>query len=215
MNQSHSMNNKQAKTTLNHLQEEEDLFDQISQLTLLSYTNRKLDTCGVCKKKYNVGDRIPRILVNCGHTFCTSCLSNYYRNSRIRCPFCKKLVKHLDNVEALPLNIPIFSEIVKNDSKVSTYIDPNSNDSFTAECEYHVDKKKHFFCSYHNQNFCRECIKAFHGDDNCCVVDLFDIHKLFLLNEQNISKNEKIVAIRNRCCGKMKKEEFFLANSNY
>ena len=74
-----------------------------------SYHERKLDICGVCRKKYNVGDRIPRILVNCGHTYCTSCLSSYYRKSRLRCPFCKKLVKHLDSVETLPLNIPLFS----------------------------------------------------------------------------------------------------------
>ena len=163
-----------------------------------TYHERKLDICGVCHKKYNVGDKIPRILVNCGHTYCTSCLTNYYRNNRIRCPFCKKLVKQLDNVETLPLNIPIFSEIVKNDSKISNYINPKSNDSFTQFCEYHNEKQKHFFCSYHNINFCRGCIRNKHKDDNCCVVDLFDIHKLFLLNEENNKKNELIVKQRNK-----------------
>ena len=180
---------------------------------LHSYARRGLDICGVCHNKYNVGDRIPRILVNCGHTYCTSCLINYYRNQRIRCPFCKKLVKHLDNVETLPLNIPIFSEIVRNDEKISKFIDPNSEDSFTCKCEIHPEKQKHFFCSYHNINFCRECIKQFHRDDNCCVVDLLDIHKLFLLNEQNMNKNHLIVKMRNRNKGKMHKDEFFLANS--
>ena len=179
-----------------------------------SYHDRKLDICGVCQKQYNVRDRIPRILVNCGHTYCTSCLTNYYRNQRIRCPFCKKLVKHLDNVETLPLNIPIFSEIVRNDEKISTYIDPNSKDSFTVRCEHHPEKQKHFFCSFHNQNFCRECIKVYHRADNCCVVDLFDIHKLYLLNEQNMNKNEQIVQMRNKYKGKMHKDEFFIANSN-
>ena len=38
------------------------------------YARRSLDICAVCKNKYNVGDRIPRILVNYGHTFCTSCV---------------------------------------------------------------------------------------------------------------------------------------------
>ena len=46
---------------------------------LANYSLRKLDQCGVCKEQYNVGERIPRILVNCGHTYCTSCLSKYYR----------------------------------------------------------------------------------------------------------------------------------------
>ena len=48
-----------------------------------SYHERKLDICGICKKKYNVGDRIPRILVNCGHTYCTSCLNGFYKNNKI------------------------------------------------------------------------------------------------------------------------------------
>ena len=122
-------------------------------------------------KKYNIGDRIPRILVNYGHTYCISCLSSYYKKSRIKYPFCKTLVKNLDYVETLPLNIPLFSEIIKNDPKISNYIGPNSKDSFTAICEHHNEKQKHFFCSFHNTNFCRECIKQFHRDDNCCVVD--------------------------------------------
>ena len=69
------------------------------------YASRKLDICGICHQKYNVGDKIPRILINCGHTFCTSCLMKYYHNSHIRCPYCRKLVKNLDNVETLPLNL--------------------------------------------------------------------------------------------------------------
>ena len=97
-----------------------------------TYHERKLDICGICQKKYNVGDRIPRILVNCGHTYCTSCLNNFYKNNKIKCPFCKKIVKHLDNVETLPLNLPIFSEIVKSDQKVNSFIDTKSNNSFIS-----------------------------------------------------------------------------------
>ena len=98
-----------------------------------SYHERKLDICGICQKKYNVGDRIPRILVNCGHTYCTSCLNNYYKSNKIKCPFCKKIVKHLDNVETLPLNLPIFSEIVKSDHKVNSFIDTKSSNSFISK----------------------------------------------------------------------------------
>ena len=73
-----------------------------------------------------------------------------------------------------------------------------SNNSFITKCEHHSHKQKHFFCSYHNTNFCRECIKQFHRDDNCCIVDLFDIHKLFLINEENTSKNEQIIKIKKK-----------------
>lgn len=184
-----------------------------NQKVNLNYENRKLDICGVCHEKYNVGDKIPRILVNCGHTFCTSCLMKYYRRNRIRCPFCKKLVKNLDNVETLPLNISIFGEIVRNDPVIMILIDPDSDISFSSLCCLHQEKQKHFYCSHHENSFCRECIKAFHRSDKCCVVDLYDILKLYQLNEQNIIKNQLIVKTRNKGKGKMKKEEFFIANS--
>ena len=177
------------------------------------YARRSLDICAVCKNKYNVGDRIPRILVNCGHTFCTSCLLKYHHGKdHIRCPSCKKLVKHLDNVETLPLNLSIFGEIVKNDPVIMMFIDPSSEASFASSCPSHPEKQRHYYCSFHENNFCRECMKAFHKGDKCCVVDLCDIQKLFQLNEQNLMKNELIVKTRNKAKGKMRKEEFFIAN---
>ena len=176
------------------------------------YARRSLDICAVCKNKYNVGDRIPRILVNCGHTFCTSCLLKYHHGKdHIRCPSCKKLVKHLDNVETLPLNLSIFGEIVKNDPVIMMFIDPSSEASFASSCPNHPEKQRHYYCSFHENNFCRECMKAFHKGDKCCVVDLCDIQKLFQLNEQNLMKNELIVKTRNKAKGKMRKEEFFIA----
>ena len=72
--------------------------NEFKQESLQSYEKRKLDQCGVCKLKYNVGERIPRILINCGHTYCTFCLTKYYRKNRIRCPFCKKLVKLISDL---------------------------------------------------------------------------------------------------------------------
>lgn len=33
-------------------------------------------TCPLCQQQYsNVGDLIPRLLPECGHTFCTACLN--------------------------------------------------------------------------------------------------------------------------------------------
>jgi len=175
-----------------------------------NYSNTKLDHCGVCKLKYNVGERIPRILVNCGHTYCTSCLTKYYRKNRIRCPFCKKLVKHLDSVEQLPLNINLFSESVVNNTELLAMLDDNSDKGLTGLCNLHPEKQMHFYCSFHHVNFCRECIKGYHRDDKCCVVDLFDISKLFNLFEQNLEKNYKIIKARNQ--NTKVGDEFFIAN---
>ena len=181
-----------------------------SQEVTIDYSKRNLDICGVCKLKYNVGDRIPRILVNCGHTYCTSCFSRYYRKNRIRCPYCKKIVKSLESIEQLTLNINLFSEVVRLDPTLLILMDPESNSCYSTTCSIHSEKQKHFYCSYHETNFCRECIKAFHRDDQCCVVDLYDISKLFQLNDQNDTKNQLIVRTRNR---KKMKEEFFIANA--
>ena len=168
------------------------------------------------KKKYNLGDRIPRILVHCGHTFCTSCLIRYYHIDHIRCPYCKKLINNIESVskiESLPLNLNIFGELVKNDPMVMMLIDPENPNSLSSSCSFHPEKQKHFYCSYHETNFCRECIKSNHKLNECCVVDLYDIEKLFQLNEQNIKKNNLIIRCRKKTNGgKMRKEEFFIAN---
>ena len=45
-------------------------------------------------------------------------------------------------------------------------------------CEQHQDRVKHFYCSNHLTVFCRECIKQFHSDDECFVVDLYEIQRM-------------------------------------
>ena len=57
------------------------------------YKCRGLDFCYYCAEKFNVGEKIPRILIHCGHTFCTECLTGLHHNFRVRCPICRKLVK--------------------------------------------------------------------------------------------------------------------------
>jgi hypothetical protein len=62
-----------------------------------------LKSCVLCKNDFNMKDRLPRILIHCGHTICHSCLLNFYKNRRVRCPLCLKLIKHLDSVDRLPV----------------------------------------------------------------------------------------------------------------
>ncbi len=53
--------------------------DDALKQSVLDYHSRGLDFCQFCGKKYNVGERIPRIMVHCGHTFCTDCLSKIHK----------------------------------------------------------------------------------------------------------------------------------------
>lgn len=63
------------------------------------------DKCQLCRNDYDLFERIPRIMIHCGHTFCTPCLTEFYMyhrplssNKRVRCPMCLKLVKYLDTL---------------------------------------------------------------------------------------------------------------------
>lgn len=43
-------------------------------------------TCGICQQQYsNYGSLIPRLLPECGHTFCTACLNNLLESSTGDC----------------------------------------------------------------------------------------------------------------------------------
>jgi hypothetical protein len=72
-----------------------------------------LKTCVLCKGDYNLNDRIPRIMIHCGHTFCSACLKNFHKNRRVRCPLCLKLIKNIDTLERLPVNHTIFSKMAE------------------------------------------------------------------------------------------------------
>jgi len=36
------------------------------------------EKCGLCKKNYDTNLHVPRIMIHCGHTFCTPCLTKFY-----------------------------------------------------------------------------------------------------------------------------------------
>lgn len=155
------------------------------------YKVRGLDFCYFCAEKFNVGERIPRILIHCGHTFCTECLSVLHHNFRVRCPICRKLVKQVESVDKLPLNFNILYEIVERDSILR---DINFEDEECIDCllcDKHDQRVQHFYCSNHLTVFCRECIKEDHTDERCFVVDLYEIEKMRKMHRLNNQFNKK------------------------
>lgn len=140
-----------------------------------------------------MGSRIPRILVHCGHTFCTECLTTcLFQNFRVRCPICRKLVKNLETPERLPLNINILYEVVERDPLLSSidFDDLEGGVSDDKLCIPHNMRIMHFYCSNHRTIFCRECIQVSHTDEKCFVVDLYEIEKMRKLQSQNIALNK-------------------------
>ena len=80
------------------------------------------------------------------------------------------------------LNINILFEIVEKDPILSkTNFDFEDEEEAALDeklCEEHSERVKHFFCSNHNTIFCRECIKEYHSEEDCFVVDLYEIQRM-------------------------------------
>ena len=142
-----------------------------------------------------MGERIPRILVHCGHTLCTNCISELHHQDRVRCPICRKLIKQLDSAERLPLNINILYEIVEKDKRLAACNFDFENEALDDDslkdkfCKEHPDRIAHFYDSYDMKIFCRECIKLSHSGEESFVVDLYEIQRMRQLQAQNIQKN--------------------------
>ena len=86
----------------------------------------------------------------------------------------------MDSAERLPLNINILFEIVEKDGQLAEYnFDYEDEETMATKfCESHQDRVKHFYCSNHKTIFCRECIKTSHSDEDCFVVDLYEILRM-------------------------------------
>ena len=145
-----------------------------------------LKKCTICQKNYDLHLKAPRILIHCGHTLCTECLYLFFKDQRIRCPICERVVKRLRIVEILPLNSIIHKLLI---DKLDIKKDPFNlklrlpsdtvaklNDIDEADiplCEEHDERYKHFFCNKDMELFCRAC---FDEDDFKCnhhIVDLY------------------------------------------
>ncbi len=167
-----------------------------SNMIQADYKTRGLDCCPFCGKTFNVGERIPRILVHCGHTVCTECLTELHHNFRVRCPICRKLVKQVESVDKLPLNFNVLYEIVERDPILRDINFEDEECINSLLCDKHDGRVCHFYCSYHKTVFCRECIKEDHTDERCFVVDLYEIEKMRKMHKQNQLMNRKQLDIR-------------------
>ena len=100
------------------------------------------------------------------------------------------MIKQLDSAERLPLNINILYEVVEKDTQLADCnfdFDDEDEESMAQKfCENHEDRVKHFYCTNHKTIFCRECIKQAHSDEECFVVDLYEIQRMRQLQSQNI-----------------------------
>lgn len=46
--------------------------------------------CEICFHEFEEDKCVPKVLRQCGHTFCESCVIKLWKNNKIVCPICRK-----------------------------------------------------------------------------------------------------------------------------
>ena len=82
----------------------------------LRTTLTSIAECPVCREPFTVGDRKPKLMMQCGHTMCLQCGLDYCRikvaltpGGCITCPVCRRRVKiPQGGFQALPNNLTMM-----------------------------------------------------------------------------------------------------------
>jgi len=62
--------------------------------------------CSICYQGYDLDQRVPMVLVNCGHTICQYCLKQLIQENNPKCPLDKKLLRQRD-MSQFPINFSL------------------------------------------------------------------------------------------------------------
>jgi len=66
-------------------------------------------------QEYNLSDNLPRILPRCGHTICTSCLTEILKESEPKCPLDKRnFALDQPSLDNFPINIALKKVIMES-----------------------------------------------------------------------------------------------------
>ena len=77
--------------------------------------------CPICKNDFNSSNHIPRILINCGHTICSSCLNTKLaenKSKQFTCPEDNILYENIESIEKFPINKSLI-KIIESKPKVN------------------------------------------------------------------------------------------------
>jgi hypothetical protein len=140
-------------------------------------------SCPICYDNYNEKDKIPRIL-QCGHTFCQSCLMDLRTSSILTCPTCRKYFA--PDVKQLIKNFTILDFL--NQHKDA--IDNSEAEDHISEkfCVKHPQKKVKYFCENCQMHICTKCIVSDHKGHRICDKEESTHQQNFMKKAQILMK---------------------------
>ncbi|XP_042232499.1 tripartite motif-containing protein 65-like isoform X1 [Homarus americanus] len=159
--------------------------------------------CTVCFVRFNAGRRCPRILVSCGHSFCSVCINEIKKKNNLRCPYCSRQF-NMTAVEDLPVNHALLQLLEQKApppsslgaAKVNDFSKVQSPKQHAGVCDEHGQYKL-FHCATCDMYICHVCTVVDHPRTSCSVVSI----KKAL---ENIKASEdKGISSEISCCGEV------------
>jgi hypothetical protein len=134
--------------------------------------------CPQCQVKYNNSNNLPRILYNCGHTFCEECLNILHKQQsckNISCPLCQT-ENLVEDVNTLTKNLVLVENTLQISSSNVSFIEkekeiiPNKK-SQKLICPSH-SKDLEAFCETDKMMLCVSCIlESDHKNHDLSSID--------------------------------------------
>ena len=154
--------------------------------------------CPLCKVNFNQSENLPRLLINCGHTLCSKCISQSLtlNNNTITCPEDSSTYENVTNIDvSFPKNIYLLKLIQKTEQLISSPKSTTKSKLMESikKATTRSTKKKASFCPLHpTRNLELICI-----DDKikiCTNCALFGTHRNH--NVINIDEFQKDIEVK-------------------
>ncbi|KAL4445683.1 hypothetical protein ABPG74_006234 [Tetrahymena malaccensis] len=154
--------------------------------------------CFGCRQQFNDKERCPRLLIQCGHTLCETCLSQKLQNRIVTCLECGTM-NFAESINLMPKNIALLN--VKRQNNVTVTVLKNSPASRRIQNEEESNKDENN-CTKHSKKY-----EAF------CMSDKVLLCINCILEENH--KNHELESIQNARNGEMKTVEKHLAKAEH
>jgi B-box zinc finger/zinc-RING finger domain len=128
-------------------------------------------TCERCEEKFNIENRSPVILPDCGHTFCEYCVADLLVEPEKACPTCQTAITTSDSAKFIKnQKIHIILERTKNGITPEMMLFQSPEGDFVF-CPRHTDKPIEYFCKQCSITVCVKCMFDEHNGHELIQIE--------------------------------------------